>query len=71
MCVLQMILYYKKHYGTGLPLHHTLTIGLHIAAALWHLHPSVVHRYSTRVDRQHGVRYTATCLQACPWCWYW
>ena len=49
LCVLQMILYYRKHHGTGLPLRHTLTIGLHIAAALWHLHPSVVHRYSTHI----------------------
>ena len=44
MCLLQMILYYKKHHGSGLPLRHTLTVGLHVAAALWHLHPSIVHR---------------------------
>jgi hypothetical protein len=40
----QMILYYRKQHGTGLPLRHILTVGLHIASALWHLHPSIVHR---------------------------
>lgn len=29
---------------TGLPLRHTLEIGADIAAALWHLHPTVIHR---------------------------
>lgn len=40
----QMILYYRKQHGTGLPLRHILTVGLHISSALWHLHPSIVHR---------------------------
>eukprot|EP00878_Enallax_costatus_P003783 GHUV01003999.1.p1 GENE.GHUV01003999.1~~GHUV01003999.1.p1 ORF type:complete len:186 (+),score=40.57 GHUV01003999.1:135-692(+) len=39
-----MIAHYRRRTGSGLPLKHTLTIGLHIASALWHLHPSVVHR---------------------------
>ena len=39
-----MLLYYRKQHGSGLPLRHTLTVGLHIASALWHLHPSIVHR---------------------------
>lgn len=43
-CWHQMILYYRKQHGTGLPLRHVLTVGLHIASALWHLHPSIVHR---------------------------
>jgi hypothetical protein len=41
----QMIGHYKRKWGTGLPLRHTLTIGLGIASALWHMHPSVVHRW--------------------------
>jgi hypothetical protein len=41
---LQMIGHYKRKWGGGLPLRHTLTIGLGIASALWHMHPSVVHR---------------------------
>jgi hypothetical protein len=67
LSVLQMILYYRKHHGTGLPLRHTLTIGLHIAAALWHLHPSVVHRYSTHMAlllallSRLGARSLGTC----------
>jgi hypothetical protein len=40
-----MIGHYKRKWGTGLPLRHTLTIGLGIASALWHMHPSVVHRW--------------------------
>jgi hypothetical protein len=42
----QMIGHYKRKCGTGLPLRHTLTIGLGIASALWHMHPSVVHRWA-------------------------
>jgi hypothetical protein len=43
--LLQMIGHYKRKWGSGLPLRHTLTIGLGIASALWHMHPSVVHRW--------------------------
>lgn len=45
MCSLdKMIGHYKRKWGTGLPLRHTLGIGLGIASALWHMHPSIVHR---------------------------
>jgi hypothetical protein len=47
LCVtsLDRVLAHQRHkHGGGLPLRHTLTIGLHIACALWHLHPSIVHR---------------------------
>eukprot|EP00879_Flechtneria_rotunda_P018025 GHRR01018891.1.p1 GENE.GHRR01018891.1~~GHRR01018891.1.p1 ORF type:complete len:1346 (+),score=395.98 GHRR01018891.1:182-4219(+) len=40
----KMIGHYKRKYGTGLPLKATLTVGLHVASALWFLHPSIVHR---------------------------
>lgn len=52
VCLLQMILYYKKQHGTGLPLRHTLTVGLHVASALWHLHPSIVHRWVVKAPAQ-------------------
>eukprot|EP00775_Hariotina_reticulata_P006455 gene6455-6684_t len=44
-CSLDKVIgHFKRHTGAGLPLRLTITIGLHIASALWHLHPSIVHR---------------------------
>jgi serine/threonine protein kinase len=44
-CSLSQVLdYYRRARGSGLPLHRTLTLGLQVASALWHLHPSIVHR---------------------------
>lgn len=41
---MQVIQHHKRHHNSGLPLRLTLTVGLQVASALWHLHPSVVHR---------------------------
>ena len=42
--LMQVIQHFHRATGGGLPLRLTLTLGLHVASALWHLHPSVVHR---------------------------
>lgn len=57
----QMIHYYRRQHGTGLPLRHTLTVGLHVASALWHLHPSIVHRWAGRLQPAQRLQAHTLC----------
>lgn len=43
-CLRQVINCHARAHGRGLPLYKTLGVGADVAAALWTLHPTVVHR---------------------------